>query len=171
MTQQAHSEKRSGKLAPLSQEHGEGLLFVKRIRQGIANRIMPDTIAAYCIWYWKYHIKPHFRHEEDILMAELPKDNDLVKRMCAEHETIRELMLSLDKEADRPTLTHLANLIHDHIYFEEDELFRHIERVLPAESLEKIHQQLEQKPLPHTVEWPDKFWEIQPIDNNDSPHS
>lgn len=149
---------RSGQLAPLSNEHTDGLLFVERIRQGLAHHVEPETIRKYCFWYWKNHIKPHFRHEEDILLKYLPKDNLLVSRMCNEHEAIRELILSLDDEADRVTLNYLANLLQEHIYFEEDELFEQVESLLPQEQLKEINGRIEEHPICCEEEWSDEFW-------------
>ncbi|HEX6845465.1 MAG TPA: hypothetical protein VF144_00740, partial [Chitinophagaceae bacterium] len=87
--------KRSKELAPLSREHHDGLLFVWKIRQGLANGTPVETLGDYTKWFWTNHIKPHFKDEEKVLVKFLPVDNALVKQMFKEHAEIRDLIISL----------------------------------------------------------------------------
>lgn len=149
---------RNGELAALSQEHKDGLLFASRIKEGIMNNISLTTLKDYAFWYWRTHIRPHFRHEEDVLLPNFPPGNKLAQRMRNEHDMIRELILCLDEEPDQRTLTLFADLIQDHILFEEKEMYNWLEKELTPAQLEKIRVQLEQKPLVMMDEWKLEFW-------------
>src|SRR5215510_2478864 len=90
--------KRSKELAPLSREHHDGLLFAWKIKQGLDNGTSLDMLRDYTRWFWINHIKPHFKDEEKVLVKFLPADNPMVQQMVKEHEQIRDLILSIDKE-------------------------------------------------------------------------
>ena len=149
--------KRSKELAPLSREHHDGLLFVWKIKQGLANGTTIETLCNYTRWFWSNHLKPHFNDEENVLVKFLPADNTLVKQMLKEHSEIRDLVISLDKEPDAGSLQLLANLINDHIRFEERQLFAYAEENLTPGQLHEIYNE-----LPHDAscdtEWKDEFW-------------
>lgn len=149
--------KRSKELAPLSREHHDGLLFAWKIKQGLANGTPIETLCNYTRWFWLNHIKPHFRDEEKVLVKFLPQDNALVQQMFKEHAQIRDLIISLDKEPDSNSLLLLAEVINNHIRFEERQLFGYAEENLSPEQLDEIY-----KDLPHelqcTTEWKDEFW-------------
>lgn len=149
--------KRSPQLQPLSREHHDGLLFAWKIKRGNELRAPVDTMRRFTLWYWKGHIRPHFFQEEQILMPYLPDDHPLKVRLREEHNQIRELILGLDAEADRRQLTLLADLLNQHIRFEERELFGVLEQTLTAEQLDQVRTQLDAHPLA-CEEWPEPFW-------------
>jgi hemerythrin-like domain-containing protein len=149
--------KRSEQLAPLSREHHEGLLFAWKIRKGLQYGADPERIRKFMLWYWQRHIKPHFYQEEKILLPYLPAGHEMATRLKKEHDHIRELILSLDKEADKNTFIVLANFISDHIRFEERELYGYLEQVLGKDELDVIFLKLEEHPV-HFAEWKDEFW-------------
>ncbi len=151
--------KRSPELAPLSREHHDGLLFAWKIRQGIIKHTSLDEMRSYTMWFWKHHIKPHFYQEEKILAPLMPADHPMRIRLIDEHEHIRELVLGLDEEADKRSLTILCDLLDNHIRFEERELFGYLEQNLKPEQLKDIYKKLEEHPIDHDVEWEHPFWE------------
>ena len=149
--------KRSVQLQPLSREHHEGLLFVWKIRQGIRNHTDTDKLREYTSWYWKHHIRPHFFQEEKVLTPLMPVGHPLVVRMKKDHDFIRELIISIDKEVHKQDLIILTDLMEQHIRFEERELFQYMEEHLSEEELNLVHQQLEDHPV-SCEEWKDEFW-------------
>ncbi len=157
MKQQPVPIKRCKELAPLSREHHDGLQFVWKIRQGLENGTSVDRIARYVSWFWLNHIKPHFNDEEKVLMLYLPATHPYVKQMIDEHAQIRELILSLDREADNEHLKMLADFINNHIRFEERKLFAYAEKTLTKEQLQHIFSQIEGHPVCDT-EWKEEFW-------------
>ena len=154
--------KRSKELAPLSREHHDGLLFAWKIKQGLANRTSIETLCNYTRWFWSNHIKPHFKDEEKVLVKFLPEDNALVQQMFKEHAQIRDLVISLDKEPDSNSLQLLADVINDHIRFEERQLFAYAEKALTPEQLNEIYEDLPNDPYcdtdPIAIGWKDEFW-------------
>ena len=154
--------KRSKELAPLSREHHDGLLFVWKIRQGLANNTPIETLVNYTRWFWSNHIKPHFKDEEKVLVKFLPPDNPLVQQMIKEHAQIRDLVISLDKEPDTNSLQLLAEFLNNHIRFEERQLFVYAEQVLTPEQLNEIFNQLPDElhcdTDPIDIGWKDDFW-------------
>jgi hemerythrin-like domain-containing protein len=150
--------KRSNELAPLSREHHEGLLFVWKLRQGLGKNVSAERLKKYIFWQWQNHIKPHFYQEEKILLAFISPQQQLAGRMLKEHENIRELILSLDKEADRNTIAMLADQVNDHIRFEERRLFNYLEESLSSDQLKLVLEQIEEHPVTCDIEWGDKFW-------------
>jgi len=157
MSQEIKPIKRSSQLAPLSREHHDGLLFAWKIKQGLDNKTPLDKLRKYSLWYWQQHIKPHFFQEEKILMPYMPANHPMAKQLKEEHDQIRELILSLDAEADERDFTILADLLNKHIRFEERQLFAFLEEILTPEKLDKVFQQLEEHPLT-CGEWNDEFW-------------
>ena len=149
--------KRSKELAPLSREHHDGLLFAWKIKQGLANGTPIETLCNYARWFWINHIKPHFRDEEKVLVKFLPQDNALVQQMFKEHAQIRDLIISLDKEPDSNSLQLLAEVINNHIRFEERQLFGYAEENLSSEQLDEIYKALPDDSHCET-EWKDEFW-------------
>lgn len=150
--------KRSAQLQPLSREHHDGLLYVWKIREGLDNNTSIERLKDYTSWYWKHHIKPHFFQEEKLLVPFMPVSNPLIIRLKKDHDYIRELILVIDKEADRHDFVRLANLIETHIRFEERELFQYLEANLTENQLTEIYEKLEKHPLPMKEEWKDHFW-------------
>ena len=149
--------KRSKELAPLSREHHDGLLFVWKIKQGLTNGTSIETLCNYSRWYWANHIKPHFQDEEKVLVKFLPADNPLVEQMIKEHSQIHDLVKSLEEEPATNSLQSLAEVVNNHIRFEERKLFPYAEKVLSPEQLNEIYNI-----LPHDLrcdtEWKDEFW-------------
>ncbi len=149
--------KRSKQLTPLSHEHHDGLLFVRKVRQGLQHNTSIDKLRQYAVQYWHQHIKPHFYQEENFLLPYMPADHPMAIRLKKEHDNIRELILSLDKDADNATIFLLGNLLTDHIRFEERELYGYLEQTLSPEQLDSIFKKLEEHPV-NCEEWKDEFW-------------
>ena len=158
MTDEIQPLKRSQQLAPLSREHHDGLLFAWKIKQGIENKSTLEVMRNYTLWFWRYHIKPHFFQEEKILLPTMAADHPLAVKLQEDHEHIRELILGLDAEADKRTFIILCDLLNAHIRFEERELFAYLEKILTAEQLDNIFVQLEKHPVHCEQEWKDEFW-------------
>ena len=152
---EAIQQNRSIQLQPLSQEHDEGFLFVQEVRQGLLNDTSIIKLQKHVRWFWKQHVRPHFFQEEKILLPYLPADHPLAKKLKDDHTEIRELMLSIDRDADRYDLTGLINLIERHIQWEEREFFQYLESTLSITQLENIYEELNNHPVSCTVEWKD----------------
>jgi hemerythrin-like domain-containing protein len=149
---------RSSLLLPLSKEHEDGLQFVERLRLGLKNSVPLEKLRDYILWYWTNHIRPHFFQEEKILMPWLPAGDSLIHRVKEEHHYIRELILAIDEDVERRTISLLCDLVDDHIHFEEEEVFPYMEERLEKDLFDKIRGMMDKHPLP-SEEWKDRFWE------------
>ena len=149
--------KRSKELAPLSREHHDGLLFAWKIKRGLANGTSNETLVNYARWFWSNHLMPHFKAEENVLVRFLPADNTLVRQMFKDHKKISDLVISLDKEPDATSLKQLAELLNEHIRFEERQLFAFAEENLTSRQLAEIYKDLPND-LYCDTDWNDEFW-------------
>lgn len=149
--------KRSKELVPLSKEHHEGLLFGWKIKQGLRNGTNQSLISEFIQWFWEADLESHFRKEEQVLAIHLPADNALVTRMFEEHEQIEALVRLGATVQDEDIFIQLADAIHNHIRFEERELFSYAETVLPPQVLEAVSKEL-LKEKPHHRKWENEFW-------------
>ena len=150
--------KRNVNIIPLSKDHHHGLLFCWKIRQGINLHAAPARVQTYVDYFWKEHLEQHFREEEDILF--LNRENALCERAIREHRQIETLVKKLGSSIpEKAGLRHLADLVHDHIRFEERELFPYLESNLSNTELEEIGIKLQQL---HTGKqgdcYRDEFW-------------
>ena len=152
---------RSVQLQPLSREHHDGLLFAWKLRQGVNNQTDIGRLRDYTAWYWKGHIKAHFFQEEKILLPYMPEFHPMALQLKKDHAYIRDLILMIDKDADKYDFVTLANLVEKHIRFEERELFQYLEENLSTQQLTDIYEQLEKHPLICGTGWKDDFWIIE----------
>lgn len=154
--------KRSKELAPLSRDHHDGLLFAWKIKQGLINGAPIESLVNYTRWYWNNHLAAHFKNEEEVLVKFLTPGDPLLHQMLQDHAQIWELVNSLNKEADTKMLKSLAELINDHIRFEERKLFVYIEQVSTPEQLKEIYDGLPKEIScdtgPNANAWTDEFW-------------
>lgn len=157
MSKELKPIKRSPQLTPLSKEHHDGLLFSWKIKQGLKNGTDARLIAEYVQWFWTNHLQEHFREEEQILAPLLPEDNELLKQMFEEHEEIEAMIHINENIPDATLLDKLADAIHDHIRFEERELFPYAEKAIPEEKLNEVYEQLSKEPA-QCGKWEREFW-------------
>lgn len=136
--------KRAEALQPLSREHLAALLAAKQLREA-------DDLAAArmgFLEFWHEHGRRHFRVEEEVLLPTWARyaevDEAGVKRMLGEHLAIRREALRLeDGEATLEEARALGDLLHDHVRFEERQLFPAAETALDAESLDRLAKAIE----------------------------
>jgi hemerythrin-like domain-containing protein len=88
----------------------------------------------------------HFRDEEEVLLPAYARHTRLdqdagIMRLLADHAEIRATVEDFEeRRAEKipiqvEAMVRLAKLLHDHIRFEENEIFPRIERVLGEENL------------------------------------
>jgi hypothetical protein len=148
---------RSARLDTLSNDHQDGLLFVWKVREGLANNTAIELLSDYCIWYWKNCIKPHFATEERVIFPFLLADDGLVCRVKEQRRDLSELFMEMTKGPDTLLIGMMAGLFEFHIRFEERIFFPYLEQRLPAAELE-ILASLLGKASCENESWPEKFW-------------
>ncbi len=149
--------KRHPGLHPLSQHHHFALIQALQIRRAtqvpLARRAAALRQAAQAfLRFWKKTGQQHFREEEEILLPAYARHTRLdqdaaVMRMLAEHAEIRGRVqqLEISLGAGLPveeTVTALTRTLHDHVRFEENEVFPRIESALGEADLLAMGQHL-----------------------------
>ena len=154
--------KRNEHIRKLSREHHFSLLFCWKIRQGLKTNVAMERVRKYVKYFWQQHLQPHFREEENILFAPI-KDRQ-VQRAINEHKYIQSQIESLSDHSannERKRLARIADIVDEHVRYEERELFPHLERKLSKEQLENIGK-LIQKHHSSSLQddYEDQFWNI-----------
>lgn len=131
--------KRVEALRPLSREHLKALLAAKNLREASDRE---DATRSF-LEFWRGEGQHHFRVEEEVLLPtwamHAPIDRPRVARMLEEHLAIRRAALRLEAgEVSLEELPEIGTLLHDHVRFEERELFPIIEEALDAEGLSRL---------------------------------
>lgn len=130
--------KRVEALQELSRDHLKALLLAKRLRD--AQDLAAASEAFTQFWNTERH---HFRIEEEILLphwaAHGEIDHSAVGRMLEDHLAIRRDAIRLAAaRLSLPQLRDLGTRLHDHVRFEERQLFPMIEQALDADSLKQL---------------------------------
>lgn len=149
--------KRHESIAPLSREHHFGLLFCWKIRQGIKLNVEAGRMYQYVAYFWNTHLEEHFREEEEWLFKKI--NDALTRQALQEHQEIKQYLQQLKNAPKAGNLLQLANMINDHIRFEERTLFPHLEKVLTPGQLEEAgHLLHESIPGKTGDNYADEFW-------------
>ncbi len=152
------SMKRNENIVPLSRDHHFGLLFCWKIREGLKRNVDPERIKRFIAYYWDHHFSRHFHEEETILF--ILKDDPYCRRAREEHKIIGQLVEDLAQPDSNTTLLQsIADMVDQHIRYEERELFPYLEQTLTENQLAAIGKELEElhaeKPAD---EYADEFW-------------
>ena len=152
--------KRNENILNLSKEHHFSLLFCWKIRQGLKAGTDSSRIKKYVQYFKTNFLLPHFGEEENFLFSAL--DDEQVAKALEQHKEIKNLLDELLNNAEynaKKQLETLANLVDDHVRYEERELFPHIENSLTDEQLEAIGKKLNtSQQLPVKDVYTDEFW-------------
>ncbi|MDQ6845954.1 MAG: hemerythrin domain-containing protein [Bacteroidota bacterium] len=152
--------KRNENILKLSKEHHFSLLFCWKIRQGLKMNIDASRIIKYAQYFYEHFLRLHFREEETFIFRSL--DDKRIEKAIVQHKEINKRVAKLSKNTDdnaNVQLEKLANLVDDHVRYEERILFPYIERALTDEQLEAIGKKLNDKNASVLKdEYKDEFW-------------
>lgn len=144
--------KRDKRLHPLSGNHQHGLAFAQEMKRALAGKegtsIEPSIEALKRFWAAELH--PHFRAEEEILLPPVRANGDAwkdeVERLLSEHQELWRLFLEATDLRNvggaRQGLLRFADLLIQHIRYEEGTLFPKIEQTLSEAELDRIGREL-----------------------------
>jgi hemerythrin-like domain-containing protein len=125
---------RSEMLKSLSHDHHQALRVCQLMRRCDVQNAS-ETRDAF-VRFWQPH-QIHIRIEEDVLFPKFAEfggaDHPMIERALAEHTDDGALARQVIESAEPPveTMHELAERLHDHVRFEERELFPEIERTVP----------------------------------------
>ena len=146
--------KRHKSLQPLSRDHHHGLLLSWKIRQGFKKGVDSSRIKTYSDWFYNAHLVPHFEMEEAHIFSLLAEDNPLRIQALEEHSEIKALV-GISNNLDE-TLTQLADLLEQHIRFEERVLFPEIQTIATPEEMSHIETIHYEPNIDDKID--DQFW-------------
>ena len=143
--------KRHPSLHPLSQHHHFALiqaLEMRRTAEASAEK-RPEAVerqADKFLAFWHKTGVIHFREEEEVLLPAYARHTRLdqdagIMRLLADHAEIRAAVQDFEQRRAKKlpieveAMARLAKLLHDHVRFEENDVFPRIERVLGDENL------------------------------------
>jgi hemerythrin-like domain-containing protein len=137
--------KRAEALRPLSREHLVALLAAKNLVEATD----VEEAKGSFLKFWEEDGRRHFRVEEEVLLPTWSRyaevDEAGVRRMLDEHLAIRREALRLaDAEASLEEARALGTLLHDHVRFEERELFPAVEAALDTMPLDRLARAIEE---------------------------
>lgn len=148
--------KRNENIIPLSHDHHFGLLCCWKIRQGLNKEVELSRIQKYVDYFWNLHLKEHFKEEEEILFPYL-KD-EFSTRVAKEHQDLEDLFNEISKDLSIQNLEAFANLLDNHIRFEERQWFPHLEENLTENQLLEIGKTLAEVHSDEKDNFEDEFW-------------
>lgn len=128
--------KRHADLVQLSREHHAALKLARAARlaaeSGCPERVA--TAARHAATAFRDELEAHFRYEERTLLDRLERAglHALVERTAREHAQLRQLAAALSTQADTDVLARFAELLGEHVRFEERELFESAQTQLSA---------------------------------------
>lgn len=136
--------KRADALKPLSREHLAALLAARKLRGADDVEVATREFLA----FWEKDGRLHFRIEEEVLLPGWAAYGELdrpgVARMLEEHLAIRREALRLEAgELSIERLHALGDLLHDHVRFEERDLFVAAEAALDPAALQRLGAAIE----------------------------
>lgn len=155
--------KRNENLKTLSWEHHDGLVVCFRLQQGLKSNINYKEMAEYVLHTWNNVLKHHFWQEEQILSQKknnTKKSSECITQMQDDHKKIRELITKIDNNSETKLIGEFAELLNNHIRFEERELFPLLENESSTNDLKEIGKFLKQHHNNSCEVWPNHFWKI-----------
>ena len=155
--------KRHKQLQPLSRQHHNGLLAALLLKKGIKKAADPKVMAAFILNFWSNDLQAHFNSEETVLIPALKEtsfDETLSRRLLNEHTALRSYIYSLQEDdASASTTEDFADLLEQHIRFEEKIYFPEAEKILNEQQLQKLGDALHENNEVNCMNYSIKFWE------------
>ena len=140
--------KRDSRLHGLSSDHHHALVLVWRIRHEMRDPAATRDMLARTHAAFRQKLLPHFVIEEEVLLPALRDagGEQLAERTMREHAAIRAALERIDPADPAPGLLAFAALLHDHVRFEESDLFTECEQRLPPDVLDEAARRAPKSP-------------------------
>lgn len=148
--------KRNENIVLLSRDHHSGLLCSWKIRQGLNKEIEFNRIKKYILYFFEHHLEDHFKEEEEILCRHL--EDEYTERIRSEHHQIKILISQIETSEEPHLFSEFADLLEQHIRFEERNWFPHLEEKLSSLILNKIGKELDHIHAEKKEIYTDEFW-------------
>lgn len=138
--------KRDPRLVGLSHHHHYALVLSRHVRVALDDPEKLEAARAELLARHDEWLEPHFRLEEELLLPGLTEagHGELAEQVQTQHSELRELFEEVP-HGDVAALGRFAKRLHDHVRFEERELFGVCEEVLPDAVLEEVRRRSAQE--------------------------
>jgi len=146
--------KRHPALQPLSREHHQILLLGFKIRQGLKKEIESERIVNYCLWFYKAYLKVHFEKEVQILSKVVSGNSDLIARLAANHQKVKESLKTLTTSEE--SLKQFEEVLVSHVRLEERILFEELQSKLTPDAIQYLESTLKEQNFQEHLQ--DVFW-------------
>ena len=140
--------RRNDALIPLTHDHHHTLAQARRLRDvsKLSDVTERRNLANDFVNFYFGRAIRHFHEEEELFFAPLidePRAKELVLRAVSDHLRLHALVRTVkrqlsDGEADSDVLAEIADLLTDHVRFEEQELFPLVEELVPEDILKEM---------------------------------
>ena len=137
-------------LVPLSRDHHDVLVHAQELRRsaesGDVDRLSAATLSY--LRYFRGELSGHFADEEGVLLPAVSPLVEVVARIGEEHAEIRKLTVQMAEaaragRASAELARELAQLLHDHVRYEERMAFMEIQKSLDEGQLAKLGESIE----------------------------
>jgi hemerythrin superfamily protein len=135
--------RRDSSLIPLSHQHQHGLALCVLVRRGLERESI-SVLARRVVDEFDRELSAHFAIEEEVLFP-LCGPMPIVAELLNDHRTIEALVMRLRTDASAAVLEEFCSLVSKHIRREENDLFEHIQRVLPPEELGRAGSEIRRR--------------------------
>ena len=155
--------KRSESLQPLSRQHHDELLSCLLIKKGVNKKADVKVLADFTNLFWKDDFIKHIKAEEEILIPFLVKhrfENRFINMLKTDHIMINAVLDRLNTfDRRHKTFEIFADLVEQHIRFEERVVFEKIQEQLSEKDMTELGRQLHNIQYRKCTDYPVKFWE------------
>lgn len=129
--------KRAEELVALSQEHHHALVFCTRLKKAHLTDV--KTLQLFVDEFWSGNTETHFENEEKWLLPHI-ENNEIKNQFIAEHNQIRALVNQIKNATDKVAelAVELAQVLNDHVRFEERILFPYLEKTIFTDKMTEI---------------------------------
>jgi hypothetical protein len=156
---------RSEALRPLSREHHGALVHGNRIKRGLTRGAELEQMRAYLLHVWASDLERHFALEEAAFSHAsgwIQIGSAERSHMLGDHVEFRRLARQLEGSSDgrelRALLGEFAELLVNHVRFEERVLFPAIEVLFSGEELAAAGELLAREHVDACLSWEPVFW-------------
>lgn len=151
--------KRNPALVQFSKDHHFSLLLIWKIRQGLRLSAELQRISKYINFFFENYLEEHFKEEEELLFIHVNEHDDLRLSAEKDHKELRALNEEIKNDPGQEDIRQFADLLEQHIRFEERFLFVHLQDYLQQEQLNSIAKKMHAS-HPHVADddWKDVFW-------------
>jgi hemerythrin-like domain-containing protein len=154
--------KRDTALQSLSHQHHNSLMGCLLVRKGVEKKADKKVLKDFIVNWWQKDLQSHMQAEEKVLLPYLDKhrfNKSYLNVISRDHDMIRLLTDRLRVHEDGYRLYSIyADLVEQHIRFEERVVFEKIQEKFSHEDLAILEKQLPVESR-KCSDYPVKFWE------------